>query len=193
MKGTISVIDNNVIYLIKQLADYECGLNDREIDLIENLYAIRFPKALKDFLHQGTAISDNDGGFPDWRNLSLDNVESIKKRINAPYNWLKRDVLKYGYWSKSWGKRPENPAAVQSKFMSISENAPLLIPIYSHRYMPVLDGVDDPPIISTVGRDTVYYGHNLEEYLEAEFLKKRVTTSNYTYIPFWSEIIGDKI
>lgn len=57
--------------------------------------------------------------------------------------------------------------------------------------MPIIEGVDDPPIISTVGRDTVYYGHNLSEYLEVEFSDKRRNTNNFTHIPFWTEIIEE--
>ena len=31
------------------------------------------------------------------------------------------------------------------------------------------EGNEDPPVISTVGYDTVLYGNNLKEYLKVEF------------------------
>ncbi|MBQ2240608.1 MAG: hypothetical protein II319_00545, partial [Clostridia bacterium] len=85
--------------------------------------------------------------------------------IEDPINWLKEDV-KDGFWLKSWGKRPENEEEALEVFSYVAAKAPKLIPIYSHRYVPVIEGVDDPPVISTVGMDTIVYGANLSEYLQ---------------------------
>ena len=100
--------------------------------------------------------------------------------MNAPYQWLRRDIEK-GFWLPSWdGKTVEE----------LFENAPKLIPIYSHRYVPVLDHAD-PPVISTVGRDTVCYGVCLEDYLLREFCGGGIAFEemNVPYIPLWSDIL----
>ena len=49
------------------------------------------------------------------------------------------------------------------------ESSPKLIPFYAHRCF--FDGMDDMPIISFwQAVDTIIYGHDFEDYLEAEFL-----------------------
>ena len=70
-------------------------------------------------------------------------------------------------------------------------DAPKLIPIYSHRYMPM--GVsDNPPVISVYGVDVIYYGKDLDEYIQIEFGEKNpseIDYSNIQKIPFWSEMM----
>lgn len=50
------------------------------------------------------------------------------------------------------------------------------------------------PVISVVGTDIIYYGSNLTDYLEYEFIlksdysfEKKITDE--TYIPFWTDVI----
>lgn len=181
--------------ILKNYCDrYEKGLEESEITEIERVYGVTFPKTLKDFLRIGVPISENDWGFPNWRDLSNKNIEIISKRINAPYEWLKIDVLKHGFWQKSWGECPKTLKETENKYMQIIENAPILLPIYSHRYMPVIDGEDDPPIISSVGRDTVCFANNLSDYIKRE-LCSECTHQYYDIqnIPFWSDIIRGAI
>ena len=181
--------------ILKNYCDkYEKGLEESEITEIERVYGVTFPKTLKDFLRIGVPISENDWGFPNWRDLSNKNIEIISKRINAPYEWLKIDVLKHGFWQKSWGECPKILKETESKYMQIIKNAPILLPVYSHRYMPVIEGEDDLPIISSVGRDTVCFANNLSDYIKKEFCNE-CTHQYYDIqnIPFWSDIIRGAI
>ena len=63
--------------------------------------------------------------------------------------------------------------------------------IYAHRYIPVyLD--ENPPVISVMGVDIIFYGENLAEYFKVEFGEKKHTEINcqkINPIPFWSDII----
>jgi len=162
-------------------------LTESEFRKIEEIYDIKFPESLRKFYSLGVPFSDR---FPLWNDFSDANIEKIKERIVAPIKWLLIYVEKDGYWLTGWGKRPDSTDESIEQFWEIALQAPKLIPIYSHRYMPQLDGVDDPPVISTVGQDTIYYGGNLEEYLQNEFLKEKpFSMSNCIYIPFWSDII----
>ena len=53
--------------------------------------------------------------------------------------------------------------------MKSLESSPKLIPFYAHRCF--FDGMDNMPIISFwQAVDTIIYGYDLENYLEAEFL-----------------------
>ena len=80
-------------------------------------------------------------------------------------------------------------------FDELSSQAPKLIPIYSHRYLPIIDGEDDPPVISVVGSDIIYYGCNLSDYFNREFFggKGAISIPMNNRIPFWSDIIDYNI
>ncbi len=53
--------------------------------------------------------------------------------------------------------------------MKSLESSPKLIPFFAHRCF--FDGIDNMPIISFwQAVDTIIYGYDLENYLEAEFL-----------------------
>ena len=66
----------------------------------------------------------------------------------------------------------------------LTASAPTLLPVYSHRYVSMLENIIDPPVISTVGIDTIIYGKNLIDYLQNEFVKPQIDP-----IPFWNSII----
>ncbi len=70
-------------------------------------------------------------------------------------------------------------------------DSPKLIPVYAHRYMPAIDH-PDPPVISTVGRDTIVYGRNLPEYLEREFTQNdpAADRKDIPFVPVWSDVMG---
>lgn len=166
---------------------FEPGLTTDEIVKIEKLYAIKFPKSLKVFLMEGLPISK---GFYNWRNFELNNVEFIKSIIYKPLKDI-NDSAEEVYWCEEWG---EEPVSTADKVKSVRERlkkAPTLLPLFSHRYMP--ETVDNkPPVISVHGIDIIYYGENLEDYLEVEFGEKEQDEINFeriSPIPFWSEIM----
>lgn len=166
---------------------FESGLTMDEILKIEKLYAIQFPKSLRDFLMTGLPISK---GFYNWRNFELNNIEFIKSIIYKPLKDID-GLAEEVYWCEEWG---EEPISIADKVKSVRERlkkAPTLLPLFSHRYMP--ETVDDrPPVISVHGVDIIYYGENLEDYLEVEFGEKEQDEINFeriSPIPFWSEIM----
>ncbi len=165
------------------------GLTEAEIQKIEKIYDIRFPESLRSFYRLGVPFSEDENEFPRWTDVSDANISKIKERIQAPIKQLLFPIKKEDFWLSGWGKRAESTDEAIAQFMEIAMKAPRLIPIYSHRYVPQLDGVDDSPVISAVGRDIIYYGSNLHEYLRHEFLDKWHYTANCMYIPFWSDII----
>lgn len=94
MMEVIRLIYEDSIKLLKrQGVEFETGLTIEEITKIEDIYTIKFPKSLKEFLMMTLPISK---GFFNWRNLDQDNVMFIKKIINRPRN-LGNDGIKGGY------------------------------------------------------------------------------------------------
>ena len=166
---------------------FESGLTIEEMLKIEKLYAIKFPKSLRDFLKEELPISE---GFYNWRNFELNNIEFIKKMIYKPLKDID-DLAEEVYWCEEWG---EEPISTEDKAKSVRtrlKNAPILLPFFSHGYIPVILD-DNPPVISVHGIDIIYYGENIEDYLEAEFGRKEQAEINFqriSPIPFWSEIM----
>ena len=167
------------------------GMTDEERSAIERTYGFTFSRALADFYALGIPQTQSPrGSFPRWRDLSEDNVSDIKELIAAPIKNLRSDV-RGGFWISTWGSRPESTEDAVAIFDSIAEKAPKLIPIYGHRYVPVIEGVDDPPVISVSGKDIIYYGNNLSSYLKNEVVgfKDPIDCDKFDPIPFWSDII----
>ncbi len=137
--------------------------------LIEEAYGIHFPRSLVDWYNEGVPFSlEKEWLFPDWLDLTDANVASIKQRIANPKEWIVNDVRK-GLWRTAWGEQPSSTDEALEKVQKLLEDTPPLIPICSHRYMLCFEGNEDPPVISSVGYDTVLYGINLRSYLKIEF------------------------
>ena len=166
---------------------FEEGLTSDELLQIEKIYQIKFPGSLKEFLMTAVPISR---GFYNWRDLQEDNIQFIKEIIKKPllniYN-MAEEV----YWCNDWGKKPEDGGKTVEEVRARLKEAPKLLPIYTHRYIPmVLD--ENPPVISIHGVDIIYYGQNLRDYLNIEFGKRMqnaIEFHNITSIPFWSDIM----
>lgn len=118
-----------------------------------------------------------------------DNVQFIKMVLDRPISDI-YDMAGEVYWCDDWGKEPEDEKVFQEEVRKRLKEAPKLLPIYTHRYMPmVLE--ENPPVISIHGTDVVYYGENLKDYFKVEFGMKiqDIKFQNITPIPFWSDIM----
>lgn len=166
------------------------AVEDDVIEKIQSVYHFTFPQSMRDLLKLGLPYQEGTDLFPIWTDFSEENQLKIRQRLQAPIEWLGADV-KNGYWNPSWGKRPseEDVALV---FHQMIASAPILIPIYSHRYLPVVENMENPPVISAVGSDIIYYGSDLAEYLENEFIAKKITrkVKDKGRIPFWGDLIN---
>lgn len=196
-QGNPIVVQKEDIELINQLkgkgVTFSRGLTNEDLENIRNIYSFSFPKVIESFYRYALPVSDDPTLFPRWNDFSEENVNRIKEWINSPQKWLALDVSN-GQWLNIWGERPQSKADADVVFSKLLSASPKLIPIYGHRFYPLIEGIDDPPIISTVGMDTVYYGSGLRDYLRREFLSESpfIETINVPVsIPFWSDIIHE--
>lgn len=174
------------------------GLTPSDFQKITEIYGITFPEKWKEFYSEALPVAEkihpskisHRSPFPIWNDYSSDNIARIKKRINAPYKWLLMDVLASFdekdsiFWLKEWGSVPETKEDADIRFASLVVSAPILVPVCSHRYVPILENIPDPPVISSVGRDTIIYGKNFLDYVTNEFINTEPPK-----IPFWSDLI----
>ena len=179
--------EESIKLLKKQGVEFETGLTVEEIAKIQEIYKIIFPKSLKEFL---TIVLPISKGFYNWRNFKQDNVRFIKEIINRPIENVD-ELAEEVYWCDDWGEEPKNEMENALIVRERLKSAPRLIPIYVHRYMPMIPE-DNPPVISIHDIDIIYYGENLEDYFKVEFGEKKqgkIEFKNINPIPFWSDIM----
>ncbi|MDI4647477.1 SMI1/KNR4 family protein [Cohnella hashimotonis] len=165
------------------------GLTESEFVLIEQKYDFCFPPDLKEFLSITLPTSNQ---FINWRDMSKRNVQLIQERFDWCLQGMLFDVEHNNFWLQEWGVKPVDLEAAKGKCIVQYRNAPKLIPIYSHRYIPETPFEAGNPILSVHQTDIIYYGENLHSYLMVEFdLKKYDQIDFYSIkrIPFWSDII----
>lgn len=166
---------------------FDKGLSHDEIFKIEECYKIEFPKSLKEFLMENLPISR---GFYNWRDNTRDNIHFIKETIYRPIKEM-NEYAEEVYWCDEWGEEPEHKSNIGENVRERLKNAPKLIPVYAHRYMPMV-AKDNPPVVSISGSDIIYYGKDLKDYFNIEFGGKKQGDIDFCKIepiPFWSDII----
>ena len=171
------------------------GLTEEEYASIESLYNIKFPKDLKKFLSVGLPfaeytsyppiVGEKEYGhysfpFPVWNDFGKENIKKIKDWIAEPKRLLKEEYEnaknnKKEFWAfcndlgLDFEKKIEE---IDKEFDSFENNLENTIPIFGHRY--VLQN-DNSPILSIPQTDDIaLYGKDLQDYLECEFLGKKV-------------------
>jgi len=160
------------------------GLSDAQILAAEQQHGIRFPPDLRSFLSYRLPIGE---GFPDWRRPSS---TSIANQFSSPLDGILFDITKNGFWYHGWGSRPESEQQAVEIAKERIQTAPVLIPVFRHRYMPDRPRLPGNPVFSVHQTDVIYYGFNLMSYLSREFGVEGSPTPPEAPrgIEFWSEL-----
>lgn len=164
----------------------EPGLTYKELRMVEKIYNINFPKSFRKFLRGCLPVSK---GFYNWRDFSDENVAKIKAVMARPGEAVFESVRDI-YWCDAWGEKPNTDEETIQRILEKLEDAPKLIPIYGHRYMPA-EG-KNPPVLSVYDLDMIYYGKDLYDYFMVEFGGKKQQSIEFKSIPevtFWSDIM----
>jgi hypothetical protein len=161
------------------------GLTDEEIEAVEGKYGFRFPPDLREFLQYVLPVSNN---FVDWRN---DPEDVIRDGLNWPADGICFDIEFNNFWIAQWGEKPKNLASAFEIACSEIAKAPVLIPIYSHRYIPAEPHLAGNPVLSVYQTDIIYYGPDLAHYFVNEF----ASFEDFEYegvreIRFWSKLVS---
>ncbi|MCM3785715.1 SMI1/KNR4 family protein [Neobacillus mesonae] len=163
-------------------------LTDDELDAAESRYQLVFPKELRAFYKQVMPIGNS---FPNWRSKHSRDMVQIRRMLDWPLEGILFDVKENEFWLPGWGDRPKESLEAERICSEMYMNAPQLIPIYGHRYLPAEPG-EGSPVLSVYQTDIIYYGANLMEYFEVEFGSRTYEQISWDRIKaprFWDEII----
>ncbi|GAA2142452.1 hypothetical protein GCM10009760_27570 [Kitasatospora kazusensis] len=160
------------------------GLSDAEVEATEERFGFRFAADHRTFLQAGMPLGR---GWPDWRN---GDAGELRGRLNWPRDGVLFDV-KHGFWYPGWGDKPEDRQEALRLAEARLREAPQLVPVFSHRFLPGIAGQSGHPVLSVYQTDIIYYGNDLADYLHHEFGGPVDNLSRArASVPFWSYFLG---
>lgn len=170
----------------RRLAEPGCcviapGLTDAEFARIEGEHGFEFADDHRAFLAVGLPVNSPfepepgvsyawEKPWPEWRNGDPD---ELREQLNWPVEGVLRAVESNGHWNPAWGVRPDMPEAAVAVARRLLAEAPRLVPIYAHRFLPAGRGTFGHPVLSVWGTDIICYGADLVDYVNQEFEEPR--------------------
>lgn len=167
---------------------FESGLTLEEIQLVEASLGFQFPPDLKSFL---MFALPRGKGWPNWRDVE---DPEIQRMLNWPYEGMCFDIQNNAFWPPGWGAKPGSLTEAFEVAKRKVDEAPTLIPVFGHRYLPDRPSIDGNPVFSVYQMDIIYYGSNLSDYFQNEFAYHFGVAGNEISDPprrieFWSDFI----
>ncbi len=161
------------------------GLSDVEITAVEERFGFRFAADHRTFLQAGLPLGE---GWPDWRNGS---PEDLRSRLAQPREGVLFGVGHNGFWYRGWGVRPEDRREALAVADARLREAPQLVPVFSHRYLPGIADRTGLPVMSVHQTDIICYGNDLADYLHHEFGgPAHDLPCARLQVPFWSHFLN---
>ena len=158
------------------------GYSADELDAAQEQFGLRFPPDLIELLLEQRI----PGGY-DW----VTDAEQIVGALGWPLRGLLFDVENAGLWWPEWGNRPADEADRAAILAEVVKNAPRLIPLRGHRYLPEHPHERGNPVFSVHQSDIIVYGADLADWMRVEFdpTHKSETRWPVREIEFWSETL----
>jgi hypothetical protein len=123
-----------------------------------------FPPDLIDLLREHRPLLDGRSSF-DW---VLSEPAIIQRHFDWPFESFWFDVEHAQAWWPEWGEKPSNLAEQRDRLKQIFAEAPKLIPLCGHRYIPAEPFERGNPVLSVYQMDVVCYGTDLQDWIERE-------------------------
>jgi hypothetical protein len=164
--------------------EFAPGLTAAQFKAAESAHSFRFPQDLRVFLKSALPVGDR---FPDWRDPTS---PGILHMLEWPAGGMCFDIEHNSFWLPEWGKRPDSLEAAKERARQAVAEAPFLIPIYGHRFLPAAPCESGNPVFSVYQTDIIHYGYDLPSYLTAEFgaLNPYPVPETPRVIRFWSDL-----
>ncbi|MFF5477668.1 hypothetical protein ACFY5C_10040 [Streptomyces sp. NPDC012935] len=184
----------------RRLAEAGCceiapGLSEEEFTRIEATYAFEFSSDHRAFLAAGLPVASppEEGAtweqpWPDWRHADPDD---LRYRLEWPVREVLSDVG-HGRWHPALGTRPTDDEEAVDVARAVLAQAPRLVPVYGHRFLPAGRGTWRHPVLSMWGTDIICYGHDLADYIDHEFgeVDEDAPWAPRASVPFWRDFLG---
>ena len=157
------------------------GYTQSELDTAQAKYDLVFPPDLVALLRDRRPVL----GY-DWRS----DDKEIRHMLRWPLEGLLFDVENNALWWPEWGDRPATAEARAEVLAKVVAAAPKLIPLVSHRYLPAEPHENGNPVFSVYQSDVIYYGSDLADYFDREFVSQdRPLSQPIKRIRFWSDLV----
>ncbi|WP_431967446.1 hypothetical protein [Actinacidiphila sp. bgisy160] len=163
--------------------EIEQGMSERELDGVEERWGFRFAPEHRALLGEGLPVGSQS--WPDWRD---GDPEDLAGRLSWPVEGVLFDVERNGFWHPDWVPRPAAAQDALDLARTYMAKVPVMVPIYSHRYLLGDSDRTGTPVLSMYQTDIIYYGTDLVDYFHHEFGRPVPTPDDHRYvqIPFWS-------
>jgi hypothetical protein len=171
------------------------GLTDTEIDRVEHDYGFEFADDHRAFLQAGLPVNDpldhaRRRPWPDWRD---GDPAELGEQLGWPVEGVLFDVRHNAFWHPSWGPRPADMNEALAAARLHLAQAPKMLPVYAHRYLPAGRGSYGHPVLSIYQTDIIIYGTDLAAYIDREFggtgYPVDVSRISSTLVPFWGDLV----
>ncbi|MFE6222405.1 hypothetical protein [Streptomyces sp. NPDC057854] len=161
----------------RRLAEADCcemapGLTDEEFSRIEATYGFEFSPEHRAFLAAGLPIASppEEGAtwqqpWPEWRHADADD---LRHRLDWPAREVLGDVA-HGNWHPALGVRPATTKGAVETARAVLAQAPRLVPVCAHRFVPAGRNTPGHPVLSVWGTDIICCGRDLADYIDHEF------------------------
>lgn len=160
------------------------GYTSDELDAAQERYRLRFPPDLMELLLDRRPV---DG--LDWRTDDA----AIRRAMEHPLDGLLFDLEHNNLWWPEWGERLPSAEERAAVVTAVVNDAPRLVPLIAHRYIPEEPPEAGNPVFSVMQSDVIYYGADLADYFEREFCPAprpgKPLRETIRFIPFWSELV----
>ncbi|MCO5600687.1 hypothetical protein L7F22_054802 [Adiantum nelumboides] len=153
---------NVISHLSKCNVPISRGLSDEEFEQIQARFGFVFPPDLRSILQEGLPVG---AGFPNWRSSP---PKQLLNMIKLPAKGLCNEVLRGTFWCQHWGERPGSLKDAVGIAKQAFKTAPLLVPIYSHCYIPCFPNLSGNPVIFIFQKDVFYCGYDLADFFGRE-------------------------
>lgn len=165
--------------------EIEAGLTPEELVTIERRRGFVFAEDHRAFLAAGLPTGVR---WPDWRG-----GVALHEQLAWPVSGVLFDVEHNAFWYPGWGRRPDPVADAVALAAHRLRGAPLMVPVYGHRYLPAGPGPGGHPVLSMQQSDVIVYGTDLLDYLGREFSAQRSLVghdSPHATVEFWRDLVG---
>ena len=190
----------------RRLAELDCceiapGLTDAEFARIEGECGFEFADDHRAFLAAGLPVNTpymSEAGvfhtweqpWPEWRDGDPDDLHH---QLGWPVRGVLREVEAGFQCCPAWGERPDDGETAMAVARWEVDEAPRLIPVYGHRFLPAGRGTFGSPVLSVYGTDIIRYGVDLTDYVNQEFEEPRPGHPNgfpaKVTVPFWRDYL----